>query len=314
MFESVQEEAQERTVHLRWTQLTKTEDGFGGNQTGTAALVGDRVYWASPRGLLALLSVQTWTWKIANTFLPRLGRSHCAQLAEDKIYYFGGRGSTTLVVYDTVLDTPSEVMLNTIDEQTLQRTEGSAVFASWRNEIITFGGYCVTNNLRGYDSETCALSVESKVWKRIYMRGRPPGGRIGHSATLCGTKMYIFGGKAPFGDYLDRIWIAELGFHCLPFWSTPDIYNPVSRKLHALNSINGYIILYGGYNAIDWKDLHIFFPETKQWRDQRYDSQVVIFGDAPEDAGAQLGLTVPNGVLYFTGTGVYRLSPHRLNT
>lgn len=76
----------------------------------------------------------------------------------------------------------------------------------WREKMIVFGGFqdgVKSNALHGYDFETC-------IWRHLKIKtGRPPA-RCGHSATVFGDKMVVFGGINRHLKRLNDTWVLDL--------------------------------------------------------------------------------------------------------
>ena len=269
-------------------------------------LLGDNVYWVRSEGNLAVLSFQSYRWQELGSCLLGIGDWHIAQLVEDKIYYFGGNGSTALVAYDTVLCFASEV--ETQNTPPSGRKFMTAVFASWRNEIITFGGL---NDRFQRLNETHGFNVVFKTWKEIEMRGELPQPRTGHSAVCCGTKMYVFGGVNNAARLMGDLWIAELRNAVAPFWAKLKITNgsfPRERSLATFNAFQGMLVLYGGFGEnikVD-QDLQVFLPGLKRW--QGAGMNVKVDGSFPSVTYKHNGLTTSKGILFFNDEGIHLLS------
>ena len=276
---------------------------------GSATQVGNSIYLADGGGTLQVLVFKQNIAKarIMKRLSVRLiGRYdwHLAQLAHDKIYFFS---RYALVEYDTVLGTVAEV--DTTGESPLGREFMSSVFASWRNEIITFGGFYVKSIHRS--NETHAFNVFSNTWKKIALRGKPPAPRTVHAATVLGTKMYIFGGCCQGNSFKNDLWIAELGSTTTACWSNPVVRGclPSSRTQSALNHFNGLLILFGGYGVdrLSLGDAHLYVLAEEMWH-ERAASSLVNIDRPPFAAKGHLGVTTSQGVLYVTNYGIFLLS------
>ena len=297
------EEAAKKGIHLKWKRLTY--DSKDGQVNGSLTLVGNSVYHAGFRGTLAVLSCENWQWQLFGKRLLGLGNYHCAQLAADKIYYIGGNMAKGVVEYDTVLHNVNRIAEKSTGESPAGRKWMSSVFAPWRNEIVTFGGFFDGDVARS--NETHAFNVDMKSWRKLELRGRLPEPRTGHSATMCSSKMYVYGGYDRNAQLLGDICIAELGAH-YAFWSLPQVNGriPVSRTVAALNNLNGLLVMFGGHaqREVAKGELNIFSPETNMW----LSSGVKVQGSSPRTKTRRCGLKTSNGVLYFTRDGIYLLS------
>ena len=272
---------------------------------GSAVLVGSKVYLAFNEGRISVLSFQKWRWKSLGRQLLGLSQYHVAVLVGDKILYFG-QESAPLVEYDVVLGVAR--IVNTVNEGPLRRPWKSCVFASWRNEIISFGGFMTEQGRTS--NETHALNVETKFWTKLEIRGELPPARIDHQALMCGTKMYIYGGFGQNYEQLRHIWIAELGNQFAPFWSRPINYMdaPSALSYSLFNRLRDVLVVFGGFRrGMLQRKLEKFFTQTKLWQTNS-GSNTVVEGEAPYRAWYWLSVNKTNGVLYLTDRGIYSLT------
>ena len=230
-----------------------------------------------------------------------------AVLVGDKIFYFGQGSGPLLVEYDLVLRTARRV--KTANEGPLRRPSKSCVFASWRNEIISFGGFNTEQSR--ISNQTHALSVETKLWTKLQMRGELPPARIDHQALMCGTKMYIYGGFGQNYEQAPDIWIAELGYQFAPFWSRPVNYvdTPSPRSYMLFNKLRDILVVFGGYDRLmRVRKLEMFFTQTRMWQTP-VNSNVRVEGEGPDDgAWYLLSVNTSKGILYLTNQGIYSLT------
>ena len=294
-------------VTLQWRQIK--ERGITGFnlQGGSATQVGSRVYYAGEVGRLFVISCKSWSAEDLGSPLLRLPRWHIAQLVEDKIFFCGGFGFMSLVEYDVVLGRVREVV--TVEKGPIGRTYMTSVYAPWRNEIITFGGFISRNTLRS--NETHAFNAESKSWKLLQLRGQQPEARTVHAAALYGTKMYVYGGYGTGNRYLGDLWVAELSDHSAQSWSQLITGGPTpsARTEPSLNALNGILVVFGG-NTMQvraCRDAEVYFPKLNSWH-RRSGSVVRVKGNPPENTRSHRGLSVSDGILYFTNSGIHKLS------
>jgi len=125
-------------------------------------------------------------------------------------------------------------------------------------------------DLRNSTSLTC-------TWKVIATNGNPPPARYGHSATLVGSSLLIFGGVGQNGDALADLW--RLSFWNSSFtWSMISASNtaaaPAARAFHTMTlvpdskSISRKMIVVGGYNMKDtvYSDVKIYDISSRSWQ------------------------------------------------
>ena len=288
---------------LQWKRLGNSSPVVVSNaRTGTVTLVGDRVFHARGGGRLHVLSLKNYTWTKLNCAIEEIHKGHAAQLAFDKLYYFG-QGIDGVLEFDVVLESARLIKGETsLPGGNLWM---SAVFAPWRRQIIAFGGY--DRNFSRINT-TQAFNVESKVWTRVEMRGTPPEPRTGHAAATYGTNMYVCGGYGVNGRALGDLWIAELRNSVAPTWSLVKINGNNLSKFHlpSLTYLSSCFVLSGGRRG-STANLHIYFLHENSWHD-RYSSRLMMYNQQPPIDDDHLALTLTTGILYFTDYGIYLLS------
>lgn len=292
-------------IRFTWRKLAGNTRERGRIYEATVILVGDSVYWATAGAGLWVFSRRSLRWNHHRKYLRGLTRLHVAELANDKIYYFYGDHIPIIVEYDIVRARSKGI--TTFKKGPLGREFMSTVFAPWRKEIITFGGFVRRG---GRSNETHGLNIESRTWTKLKLRGKQPEPRTVHAAALRGTKMYIFGGFTTGDRLLSDLWVAELGNFCAPYWSRPQIegLTPAPRSLAALNNLNGVLVLFGGYpEERRQTELQTYLAEENWWYESS-GSTVEVHGEPPERSGDLLGVTTSEGILYFTTEGIFLLS------
>lgn len=296
----------EEPMRLRWYKLSPRIAQMS-VKGGSATVVGGKVYITSGSGHLMVFHYRKRILKALGWKMLFIDPWHVAQLAGDKIYYFGGKNTRALVEYDTVLNTSRDV--ETATTGPIRREYMSAVYAWWRKEILSFGGFYPGTYNRS--NETHAFHVVSKSWKLLKLAGQPPEPRTVHAATIYGTKMYIYGGCTEGNRYLDDLWIAELANGVTAFWSQPQIngFIPARRTQSRLNNLNGLLVVFGGNdslrNAVG--EVLIYDPVAKVWH-ERSTSPLVIMDVSPIEVKGPLGVTTADGIIYVTIFGIYLLS------
>ena len=300
-------EPRETNIRLRWERQPERNIVDRVLRGATVTQVGSDVYLCKMRGHLSVFSCRTWSWTNYGHCLLGLGIWHVAELAEDKIYFFGGNGSNEVVEYDIVLKQAREVA--TYNESATARDFMVSGFASWRNDIVTFGG--IVQEAGTLSNEMHALNVETLSWKRLELRGEQPEPRYFHSATMCEKKMYIYGGCDENRELLPDLWVADFANLRAPSWSKAQVNgnNVLGRTEAALNHLEGLIVVLGGYDDTDniQRQLQIYSSASNRWHDQ--DSYgVEVTGAAPGESTFYHGVSTSDGILYFTHVGVYRLS------
>eukprot|EP01125_Pyxidicula_operculata_P008577 TRINITY_DN286_c2_g1_i1.p1 TRINITY_DN286_c2_g1~~TRINITY_DN286_c2_g1_i1.p1 ORF type:complete len:617 (-),score=142.85 TRINITY_DN286_c2_g1_i1:108-1892(-) len=143
-----------------------------------------------------------WTLVTPLGFAPTVRSLHTATAVGKKMYIFGGANSTgyddssgfcDLYVYDSALMTWSECNPRTTPPVPCY---GHSATHVGNNRVLVFGG-------KGYKdlNSIHILDLERMEWKRMIYAGNILDPRWGHSATLHGSKLVIFGGRSDTGYY-----------------------------------------------------------------------------------------------------------------
>ena len=210
-----QKKSEDGVTRLTWKKLTLKPSRV--LHEGTATLVGHRVYFFAPSlgRLLYLHDLNTLKWQSVS--LPGIESrySHATELADDKIYLFGGRSNVHTMFRDSIeFDiVPRTARLFYASGGPGQRRSMTAVWIPWRREIIYFGGIKPSGKRC---NDTFALNVDSISWTKLLMKGKLPRERTGHDAVRFGQRMYVYGGYTTNGRYLDDLQIADFGRGRMP--------------------------------------------------------------------------------------------------
>ena len=300
-------------TRLTWRKQTrktfKTSRVFG---EGTATLVGHRVYFFAPHSAgrsLYLQDLNNLKWQSVSLPGIETRYNHATELADDKIYLFGGWSNIHTMFRDSIefdiVTRTARVFYSSGGPG--QRRSMTAVWIPWRREIIYFGGIKLSG--RGCN-DTFAFNVDSLSWTNLLMKGTLPRERTGHDAVRFGQRMYVYGGYSTNKVYLDDLQIADFRWGRMPAWSTPLLREnaPLGRTMHTLICANGKIVCFGGYsNLFDARNsLMVYDPENDRWGDSE-NGLVIVEGKAPAKASPLLGVTVLDGIVYFTQSGVFKL-------
>ncbi|XP_036623423.1 kelch domain-containing protein 3 isoform X1 [Trichosurus vulpecula] len=237
--------------------------------------------------------------------VPYMRYGHSAVLIDDTVYLWGGRNDTEgacNVLYGFDINT-HKWFTPRVSGTVPGARDGHSACVLGKNMYV-FGGYeqladCFSNDIH-------KLDTSSMTWTLISAKGTPARWRDFHSATMLGSRMYVFGGRAdrfgPFHSnneiYCNRIRIfdtrAEAWLECPP---TPLL--PEGRRSHSAFGYNGELYIFGGYNARlnrHFHDLWKFNPVSFSWK------KIEPKGKGPCPRRRQCCCIVGDKIVLFGGT------------
>ncbi|KAI1240455.1 hypothetical protein IHE44_0008878, partial [Lamprotornis superbus] len=237
--------------------------------------------------------------------VPYMRYGHSAVLIDDTVYIWGGRNDTEgacNVLYAFDVNTHKWFTPKVSGMVPGARDGHSACVLA--KSMFIFGGYeqladCFSNDIH-------KLDTTNMMWTLISAKGTPARWRDFHSATIIGTKMYVFGGRAdrfgPFHSnneiYCNRIKVFDTETNS---WldSPPTPVLPEGRRSHSAFSYNGELYVFGGYNARlnrHFHDLWKFNPVSLSWR------KIEPKGKGPCPRRRQCCCRVGDKIILFGGT------------
>jgi len=149
--------------------------------------------------------------------------------------------------------------------------------------ILVFGGMVEYGK---YSNELFELQASRWEWKKLKPRpprnSAPPCPRLGHSFTLIGNKVFLFGGLANDSEdpknniprYLNDLYTLEIRPNSnVMQWDVPSCYGqaPPPRESHSAVAYvdkegnNAKLIIYGGMSGCRLADLWILHIDTMTW-------------------------------------------------
>ena len=149
--------------------------------------------------------------------------------------------------------------------------------------ILVFGGMVEYGK---YSNDLFELQASRWEWKKLKPKpprnGPPPCPRLGHSFTIIGNKVYLFGGLANDSEdpknniprYLNDLYTLEIKPNSnVMQWDIPSCYGqaPPPRESHSATACfdadgtNPRLIIYGGMSGCRLADLWILHIDTMTW-------------------------------------------------
>ncbi|XP_040268158.1 RING finger protein B-like isoform X1 [Bufo bufo] len=147
---------------------------------------------------------------------PRCSRGHTATFDPEtkKVFVYGGQWERRWLSNVYVLDTLDwKWTLLTAVGKVPTLSYHTAVM--YQRELYVFGGLCpqVAADSGVGTNALYIFNSEYKIWYQPIVEGERPLPRYGHSATLLGNRLVLFGGRhSPSSVYLNDVHILDLGY------------------------------------------------------------------------------------------------------
>ncbi|XP_041071005.1 RING finger protein B isoform X1 [Carcharodon carcharias] len=199
--------------------------------------------------------------------IPRSVCGHSATYDPDTkhVYIFGGMKDEECFSNVYILDTSTWKWSFVIGKGKVPSLayHSAVVF---QQELFVFGGLVCRPHL---PAETCSNALyifnpEHEIWYQPIVVGERPLPRYGHSGTLLGDKLILFGGSRN-RVFLNDLHVLDLGF--MEYVNVQIRGSPAPRCRHAAVPLCGNkILISGGHNLSGaLQDLYIFNIDTYSW-------------------------------------------------
>lgn len=139
------------------------------------------------------------------------------------------------------------------------------VLVAWGSNLLCIGGHTKAKDAKVY-MVVRALDTHKNEWSFMSPAGNTPPQRGGHSGTLVGSKVYLFGGedtaRRPQGD-LFVLDLADMEWQSPEATGTP----PPARSAHAAAAYQQrYLLVFGGGSVANcFGDLYVLDTDTMHW-------------------------------------------------
>ncbi|XP_031379550.1 acyl-CoA-binding domain-containing protein 4 isoform X2 [Punica granatum] len=249
----------------------------------------------------AELAYDQWVPLPVNGKPPSARYKHAAAAVDDKLYVIGGsrngRYLSDVQVFDFKSLTWSSITLsfesNAGDDskENLIATSGHVL---WENKVLIVGGHSKSP----LDSlQVRFINLDTHTSGFLETSGNIPVARGGHSATLIGSRLIIFGGEDRKRRLLNDIHILDL--ETMNWEMVEAMQTPPAPRFDHTSAVHGdrYLLVFGGCShSIFYSDLHVLDLQTKEW------SQPEIRGDLVTPRAGHAGVTIGEN-WYIVGGG-----------
>eukprot|EP00210_Caulerpa_lentillifera_P002731 g2611.t1 len=207
---------------------------------------------------------------LANASKPIARYEHGVALINDQLYIIGGNCTGGKYLNDIWrFDLASLSWMNlapsNLDDSLLPPIAGHTV-VPWRGSLLVLGGHVKSKDV-SEKMPIRSLDLQSMKWSEVSVTGEIPVSRGGHSATLLGSKVYIFGGEDRARRPLSDLHVLDLTTLVWKQITTSQNRLPTPRSAHVGASyLNRYILYFGGGSAATcFNDLIVFDTQRQKW-------------------------------------------------
>lgn len=225
---------------------------------------------------------------------PKPRYEHGAAVVGNKMYVYGGnhngRYLNDLQALDLRAWTWSRVDVRTSVQTSEQQAPVSSIpcaghaLIPWENKLLSVAGHTKD------PSETIQVRVfdlQTSSWEILKTYGKPPVSRGGHSVTLVGSSLIIFGGQNANRSLLNDLHLLDLETMTWDEFEAAGV-PPSPRSDHAAAVHAGrYLLIFGGgSHAACFNDLHVLDLQAMEW------SRPTQQGDIPSPRAGHAGVAI----------------------
>lgn len=253
------------------------------------------------------LAYEQWVALPVSGARPSARYKHAAAVADEKLYITGGsrngRYLSDIQAFDLRSLTWSSLKLEI--DPSADKSEDSGLqevlpgisdhsMIKWENKLLLLGGH----SKKSSDAMIVHfINLETHVCGVMETSGKIPVARGGHSVTLVGSKLIVFGGEDRSRKLLNDVHVLDLQTMT---WSVVEATQtpPAPRFDHsaAVHS-ERYLLIFGGCShSVFFNDLHVLDLHTMEW------SQPQVQGDLVSPRAGHAGISIDE-MWYIVGGG-----------
>uniref|UniRef100_A0A061SA78 Acyl--binding domain-containing protein 4-like n=1 Tax=Tetraselmis sp. GSL018 TaxID=582737 RepID=A0A061SA78_9CHLO len=180
-------------------------------------------------------------------------------------------------------------------QPTLPPSAGHAV-VPWASSLLAVGGLTKAKH-KSDELVVHSLETRAMAWSLLEPSGTPPPQLGGHTATIIGSCLYVFGGEDNSRRLSDELFVLDLESMV---WSKPETKGrkPSPRCAHVAAGFGGrYLLIFGGGSVAHcYQDLHVLDVEDMSW------SVPAAAGQAPSPRAGHAAAMLGN-MWYIAGGG-----------
>ncbi|XP_039022223.1 acyl-CoA-binding domain-containing protein 4-like [Hibiscus syriacus] len=253
------------------------------------------------------LAHEQWVKLPVSGARPSARYKHAAAVADEKLYITGGsrngRYLSDIQVFDLRSLTWSSLKLNI--EPSDDKSEDNGLqevlpgisdhsMIKWENKLLLLGG----NSKKSSDAMIVHfINLETHVCGVMETFGKIPVARGGHSVTLVGSKLIVFGGEDRSRKLLNDVHVLDL--QTMIWFAVEATQTPPAPRYDHSAAVHSerYLLIFGGCShSLFFNDLHVLDLQTMEW------SQPQVQGDLVSPRAGHAGISVDE-MFYIVGGG-----------
>jgi len=229
----------------------------------------DEILKTEPRAPVAVASSLAPAGSTQGPPGPRWGHTMTA-LGTDKFLIYGGQafddnGPKTLSdVY--IFESKQNKWIKPYNCEGSPRQWHTSTYVPDSQILISFGGEAAdpkTGKTKTTD-QVMVLDTEIMLWYPPSVSGQVPTGRSGHTATVVGNELVVFGGVKG-SKWLNTVCALDISRWV---WRTVKVHGvaPPQRSYHSATLVGRNIVVFGGNNAAkSFNSIHVLHTENDSW-------------------------------------------------
>lgn len=234
-----------------------------------------------------VLNISSWSKLQQTGAIPDVRASPATALYGRKLYLFGGfeiavyKNDFFVLDLDTLVWSPITLSRDTSCPMPGPRAMSSLTFVG--GKMVLFGGtYCSSNGTCVQLNDVHQFDMFKLEFQTKEASGVLPPARYGHTSTLVGSKMLVFGGAAWPILYND-IFLYDVYDNK---WSMADGLPPYARKQHTMHVFSPSpgvqsLVTFGGKHGSSGysKHLHVYDPVKATWTHPEAETDIPPVGN-----------------------------------
>eukprot|EP01080_Neovahlkampfia_damariscottae_P005360 gene5360-9168_t len=210
--------------------------------------------------------------------MPNSRSGHTCNLYNNKLYIYGGKQKHKYLSSLVILDLLTNEWRKPKFSQDNLKTRGAHTATILNHCLYIYGGLTPSeeDNSLIYLPDIIIFDLIKERWLVPTIEGSIPLGRAGHSATVVGQDIFVFGGRSGSLLLQDSYLFSTKRLSWIKIHPSGNI--PCARAGHTIENFdNNSLILYGGSNwTLFFSSVFIYNLDKAEWR------EIITDGEIPE--------------------------------